>query len=658
LRRFSFKRGLSFLRQARAWSVVRRLTDGSIQLEAEDGELWNARESQIVAMCAKGILVVSEEQSFSPPSRPMVSRDLSSYPEALQAKARHRQRYLQRLLDQGPLVFVAAKIKPRIRKVADELKDPNPPSPATIYRWYSRYRSGNCVVALVDRWERKGRVRKWSDELLAVVTEAIETVFLSRQRHPRKAVCEMVELRVAEINRERLAGDRLKLPSRATLYRYMSDLEAYEVAEGRLGKATAEKRYRAVLGKQTASRVLERWEIDHTPINLLVFCDKSMLPIGRPWLTIAIDKYSRMIMGFYIGFRAPSAYSVLQCIKQAILPKDELLARYPDITMPWPARGLPEALVADNGMDLHSDALAVVCEELGMQLQFCPAKQPQYKGAVERFMRTVNHDLIHRLPGTVFSNPQERGEYESERLACISFETLMHLVTKWIVEIYAQRAHRGIGMPPVRKWEIGEQERVLEYPAEPAQLDVIMGHTAEDKRVFHYGVEINCLRYNNPELQALRRRHGEQLRVRVKHYEEELGYIHVFDPDQKAYLLVEAIDQEYAAGLRLVQHEVIREKLKEESQNPDRHTNLLRKKQELQGLIDDAVRSKKMATRKRGTIVSGTDSVSVAAKRKTPASNGLSSPSPLSLLPDGHLPNFKVRAREGEHNPNRPQGGA
>lgn len=109
MRRFSFKRGLSFLRQARAWSVVRRLTDGSIQLEAEDGELWNARESQIVAMCAKGILVVSEEQSFSPPSRPMVSRDLSSYPEALQAKARHGQRYLLRLLDQGPLVFVAAK---------------------------------------------------------------------------------------------------------------------------------------------------------------------------------------------------------------------------------------------------------------------------------------------------------------------------------------------------------------------------------------------------------------------------------------------------------------------------------------------------------------------------------------------------------------------
>jgi putative transposase len=190
--------------------------------------------------------------------------------------------------------------------------------------------------------------------------------------------------------------------------------------------------------------LLERWEIDHTPIDSLIICEKTLLPLGRPWLTIIIDKYSRMVVGFYISFRAPSAYAVLQCLKQAILPKDELLKKYPDITTPWPARGIPEMIVCDNGMDLHAKALMNLCQELGIQIQFCPAKTPQYKGAVERFFRTMSSDLIHRLPGSVFSSVDKRGDYPSEERACITFDTLEHLITKWIVEIYNQTHHRGL----------------------------------------------------------------------------------------------------------------------------------------------------------------------------------------------------------------------
>lgn len=274
--------------------------------------------------------------------------------------------------------------------------------------------------------------------------EAIETIFLNPQKNPRKAVCEQVERLLGDLNRQLTAGGCLNTPSRSTLYRYMSRLEAYDVYAAREGKPSADREFRTVTGVQKTNRILERVEIDHTPINLLVFCDKSLLPIGRPWLTLAIDKHSRMVVGFYIGFHTPSAYSVLQCLKQAILPKDELLRRYPDITTPWPARGIPEVLVCDNGMDLHSSTLAMTCQELSIQLQYCPAKTPQYKGAIERFLKTINHSLIHALPGSVFANPVERGDYPAEKLSAISFDALVHIVTKWVVEIYAMENHRGI----------------------------------------------------------------------------------------------------------------------------------------------------------------------------------------------------------------------
>lgn len=442
MRRFSFRKGLRFMRQARAWDVVRRLTDRSIQLEAEDGELWTVKEGEILEMCGECTLTVDVESLRHQSALP-VTRDLSTFKEEIQIRARRRESYLRRLQEQGALVFTK-ELTGRIRQVATSLGDPKPPSVASVYRWWRRYQGGRSLTSLADRWESRGRVRRWKPEVQKVVDEAINTIFLNTQKNPGKTVCELVEKHVGELNEDLAPTEQLRLPSPATLYRYMRCFEAYDIAVARDGKAAANQKFRSVVGVQKTDRILERVEIDHTPINLLAFCDISLLPIGRPWLTLAIDKHSRMVVGFYIGFHTPSAYSVLQCLKQAILPKDELLRRYPDITTPWPARGIPEVVVCDNGMDLHSSALAMTCQEMGIQLQFCPAKTPQYKGAVERFMRTINHSLIHMLPGTVFSKPVERGDYPAEELAAISFDTLVHLVTKWIVEIYAQENHRGL----------------------------------------------------------------------------------------------------------------------------------------------------------------------------------------------------------------------
>ncbi len=443
MRRFSFRKGLRFMRQARVWVVVRRLTGRSIQLEAEDGELWSVMEADILVMCGEGTLMVDAESLRHQSAALPVLRDLSSFREEIQIRARRRETYLGKLQEQGILIFTK-ELHVRIRQVADSLGDPKPPSVTSVYRWWRRYQGGNGLTSLADHWESRGRVRRWTPEVQKVVDEAIDTIFLTTQKDPRKSVCEHVEKKGVDINRRLAPNEQLRFPSRSTLYRYMACFEAYDVAAARDGKSAADRKFRSVVGVQKTDRILERVEIDHTLINLLVFCDISLLPIGRPWLTLAIDKHSRLVVGFYIGFHTPSAYSVLQCLKQAMLPKDELLRRYPDITTPWPARGIPEVLVCDNGMDLHSSALAMTCQEMGIQLQFCPAKTPQYKGAIERFLRTINHSLIHALPGTVFSKPGERGDYPAEKLSAISFDTLVHLVTKWIVEIYAQENHRGI----------------------------------------------------------------------------------------------------------------------------------------------------------------------------------------------------------------------
>ncbi|CAM5191522.1 hypothetical protein CDEF62S_02944 [Castellaniella defragrans] len=89
-------------------------------------------------------------------------------------------------------------------------------------------------------------------------------------------------------------------PSRATVYRRMEELRQDVVDGARLGADVARIKYRTALGGLRVRNVLDRLEVDHTPMDVILI-DTQGRTIGRPWLTLAIDRASRMIMGFYIS---------------------------------------------------------------------------------------------------------------------------------------------------------------------------------------------------------------------------------------------------------------------------------------------------------------------------------------------------------------------
>ncbi|MFQ6403752.1 integrase catalytic domain-containing protein [Methylophilus sp. 'Pure River'] len=446
MKHFAFRKGLVFIRDEQKFTLLRRLMDSSFQLESEDGELIKCSEAEIILGCSRGEWIIDDAELDAPlVIDPKISRDLSTFSEEVQRKAYRKDEYLRRVTGGQKFVMNYEKLEKQIAQIAVELNDPNPPSALSLYRWNRKKQKGRgSTVDLVDRFEQRGRRLSWSKTVKDIVDKAIEEVYFNHQLYPKGAVAELVETRIGQWVKKLPPDHEIKLPSKSSIYRYIEKLEAYNVISRRLGKSEADLRFRSVKGKQIATRLLERWEIDHTPLDILVVCEKSFKPLGRPWLTITIDKYSRMIVGFYLSFREPSAYAVLQCLKQAILPKDEILAAYPDIKTPWPARGIPETIVCDNGMDLHANALMSFCQELGIQVQFCPAKTPQYKGSVERVFRTIEEGLIHQLPGTVFANINARGDYPSEAKASLTFSDLQHLLIKWIVDIYHLTHHRGL----------------------------------------------------------------------------------------------------------------------------------------------------------------------------------------------------------------------
>lgn len=633
--RFTFKKGLIFHDGTQRWQLQRRLVTGKLQFESETGEIKTISDAEIYQYWMKSSWVIDPESlgSQSDVIYLATPRDLSTFPERWQRRAKLRLHYIQRINPESNK-YNATQWKELIRVAAMEVNDPRPPCPSSVQNWWRRFRHTKSVITLIPRsitGYEQGKCSRYS-----IFEEVIARIYLTPQKRPKSDVVKEVQEQIRKLNLSRAPDDQIRKVGRSTIYQWLNQLQRDIVDGSRLGANAARAKYRVAMAGLKVDHILDRIEIDHTPLDLIVIDKLTLLPLGRPWLTLAIDKLSRMIIGFYICFNAPSSHSVLQCLKRAILPKDDWLSRFPDIKGTWPAYGIPKLIAVDNGMDLHSEAFEKSCLELGIQILYCPAAHPEAKGSVERFFRTLNQGLIHQLPGTVFSNIDQRGDYPAENLAAIDMETLVHLITKWIVDIYSVTPHRGINTSPLIKWLEASQRNMIELPVYPKQLDVIVGIPAQ-RVVFHYGIELEGLHYNSKALQEIRRRAGENLQVQLKFYMDSVSYIHVFDPYSKEYLRVECVHDEYADDLPRDAHRLIREHARR--QFGDRYSipQLAEAREAIQARINEAVQHKKMAQRKMGASLLQHDSEAVIGS-KDPLQEAQKPISKASSKPPEELP--------------------
>jgi putative transposase len=120
------------------------------------------------------------------------------------------------------------------------------------------------------------------------------------------------------------------------------------------------------------------------------------------------------------------------------------------ITAAWPTSGLPEAIHIDNAKEFRSRALQRGAEEYGVALIHRPVGTPHYGGHIERLIGTMM-GAVHLLPGTTFSDVEERGDYDSAAKATMTLDELERWFALEIVRYHAER-HRSLGIPPFAAW--------------------------------------------------------------------------------------------------------------------------------------------------------------------------------------------------------------
>jgi putative transposase len=568
------------------------------------GEWCTFNEDELLDRFAKNELsfVVRVEGSHSSADQLDVklTRDLSTYPPELVALARNRVKYLKEIDQRQPISITERTIEPLVRSVSERIKDIRPPGWRMVCRDYRKWiAAGRDIRALILRHAERGKQgTRLVPEVKVTSDQAILELYMTKERKRVPEVHMEIVRRLTDANKFRLQSDQLPIPCRRTIYREIARLLPYEVILARYGKRRADMEFRVSMMGPVTTRSLERVVMDHTPSDLFVVDDASMLPLGRPTITAALDEYTRCPMGFYAGFEPPSCLAVMRSLKHSILPKTYLSRQFPSVKNRWECYGVPELVLVDNPPEFHSSHFELACLQIGCDIQYAKVRVPWYKGKIERFLRTLNHDLMHGKPGTTFSNILERDDYDPCEHAVVLLSTFREILHKWIVDVYLQTPHRGIKDTPTHRWHSETCGLPPPLPPSAAALDIVLGMTVQ-RVAFHYGIELEGLKYNGPELGELRRRMGPTVKVELTFDPGDLGQINVLDPLRGTYFCVPAIDHAYAKGLSLWQHRVIRRYAQDQLNGRTDIVALAKAKAEIRALVDRDFNRKSNHGRKR-----------------------------------------------------------
>lgn len=409
----------------------------------------------------------------------------------------------------------------------------------TIYRWLKRFEETGLVSSLLRQVRADKGDNKLGDEVEELISAQIEKEYLRKER---PSVLKLYRI----IKAECIKSD-LPVPHKNTVYARVRKIEDKELARRRISLKAAKQQFQPITGRFPGGDYPNSVvQIDHTKVDLIIVDEIHRLPVGRPYLTIAIDVATKMISGFKVTLDPPSASSVGLCVAHAIMSKENWLAKR-DIDAEWPIYGKMEKIHVDNGKDFRSNMLRRACQQHSIILEFRPKGQPNYGPHVERAFRTFMQE-VQTIPGTTFSSVKDKLDYDSEGNACMTLSELELWFTVFIVYCYHHRPHKGINkIPPIQLYTdaiFGNKDKPgigLPAPIEDEETLHLDFTPYLERTIQRQGVVIDNIHYYSDTLRKWIGAKDENDRTKKRKFifardPRDISVIHFLDPDTHRYV--------------------------------------------------------------------------------------------------------------------------
>ncbi|MCZ4270561.1 Mu transposase C-terminal domain-containing protein [Rhodobacteraceae bacterium G21628-S1] len=190
--------------------------------------------------------------------------------------------------------------------------------------------------------------------------------------------------------------------------------------------------------------------------------------VRRCWLHLIIDVATREVLGWIISETADADHTKA-LLRMATRDKTKEKVRYGCKQEPVPPVRLGLAL-ADNGTATRNADVYASQIGMGMIVMTARAYQPLDKQVVERVFGTLQWQVLNTLPGYTGSRPGELTGYDPKNSAKLSHDQLYGIITRYFIDEYPFRPHRGTGMngatPRQKREEARKRYGAIEAPSQ------------------------------------------------------------------------------------------------------------------------------------------------------------------------------------------------
>jgi putative transposase len=387
----------------------------------------------------------------------------------------------------------------------------------------------------------------------------------------------------------------LPVPARNTVDLRIKQLNPVQVKRSREGVDAARTLQSAGDTPPEVTSILEQVQIDHTVIDLIIVDERDRQPIGRPYLTIAIDVFSDCIVGMVVTLDPPSTVSVGLCLAHMVCDKRPWLEQL-QVAVDWPMSGKPRSLYLDNAAEFKSEALRRGCEQHGISLSYRPLGQPHYGGIIERLIGTMMEE-IHDLPGTTFSNPEDRGDYDSEKMAALTRYELERWLTIAVAYYHGDTHNNDLQEPPAKSWSKGLALNSSPPVVTNAKAFLVDFLPIIRRTLTRTGFRIDYIDYfaNALKLLIARRKKGDS-KFLIRRDPRDMSRIWVLDPDSQQYLEIPYRSMENPA-ITLWEHRQAIKRLRDQGRDEVDEVALFRMIDQMRDIVHDAQKATKRTRR-------------------------------------------------------------
>lgn len=206
-------------------------------------------------------------------------------------------------------------------------------------------------------------------------------------------------------------------------------------------------------------RPFEIGHIDHTELDVESVCSRTGRVLGRTWMTLLTDAYSRRILAVYLTFDPPSYRSCMMVLRECVHRHSRL----------------PQIVVVDGGREFQSTYFETLLARYESIKKTRPAAKPRFGSVCERLFGTANTQFVHNLKGNTQITVRVRQVTQSVNTkgqAIWPYEQLNQRLTEYAYEVYDTINHPALGQTPREALESGlaktghREHRLIPYDRE------------------------------------------------------------------------------------------------------------------------------------------------------------------------------------------------